>query len=315
MWFTNRGLKGKLVAEMLFGIIVLSLLMAIKFTLSSRSMESQILSSHTLTQYLETSLEKDQSSEIISIAIGLGITTNKMDINFSSPSNDEILSLPFFKLLLPSFCITFSAGFKHNFYLAYDYNDTLFKLESNIEQFRKILDTSSRNKSCLRESQLTFHLVRCNYSGKPAWAQNDAMMAAYMDNNTYYYRVNDDTILASEDWAHKFIQTLASFNPPNVGVVGPQSRMYNKVSDRILTYDFVHRTHIDIFSYYYPPVFEGWHADRWINDVYLPTRMKKIDQVQVKHIETHGRRYERHKLDSNFVQTIVESEKKNHLYR
>ena len=38
---------------------------------------------------------------------------------------------------------------------------------------------------------------------------------------------------------------MQSFDPPNIGVVGPKHRGGN---EGILTYDFVHRIHIDIFG-------------------------------------------------------------------
>ncbi len=36
---------------------------------------------------------------------------------------------------------------------------------------------------------VTLHLVDCDHAGNPAWAQNDAMMTAYMDNVAYFFRV------------------------------------------------------------------------------------------------------------------------------
>ena len=81
----------------------------------------------------------------------------------------------------------------------------------------------------------------------------------------------------------------------------------------ILTYDFVHRSHIDIFGYYYPRVFPGWHSDRWINDVYLPNRTKKLNDIMVKHIEEQGRRYDKHRFDIPTIQRVIVSEKKLHL--
>ena len=35
----------------------------------------------------------------------------------------------------------------------------------------------------------------------------------------------------------------------------------------ILTHDFVHRTHVDIFGFYYPRVFTDWFADDWITGI------------------------------------------------
>jgi hypothetical protein len=35
------------------------------------------------------------------------------------------------------------------------------------------------------------------------------MMAAYLDNMDYYYRVNDDTVMETRAWTDKFIYELA----------------------------------------------------------------------------------------------------------
>ena len=100
-------------------------------------------------------------------------------------------------------------------------------------------------------------LVKCSHSGKPAWAQNDAMMEAYIDGMDYGYRINDDTLLRTPGWTEKFIYVLGSMDPPNVGVVGPN---HSGGNTRILTYDFTSKTHIDIFGYHYPKLFTDWSA-------------------------------------------------------
>jgi hypothetical protein len=56
------------------------------------------------------------------------------------------------------------------------------------------------------------------------------------------------------------------------------------VKTGILTHDMVHRTHLDIFPYYYPPVFENWFSDTWITRVYQPDRSRKLTTWTVKHL-------------------------------
>ncbi|KAK2138290.1 hypothetical protein LSH36_3409g00000 [Paralvinella palmiformis] len=119
-------------------------------------------------------------------------------------------------------------------------------------------------------------------------AQNDAMLDAYLDGMDYYFRVNDDTILESRFWTERYIQTLGQYNPSNVGVVGPRHIGGNYW---ILTYDFVHRTHIDIFGYYYPRVFTDWFADGWITGVYAPNRTTKVTNALLTHQTSIGHRY------------------------
>ena len=100
-------------------------------------------------------------------------------------------------------------------------------------------------------------LIHCNHDAQPAWAQNDAMMEAYLDGMDYGYRINDDTLLKTHGWTEKFISVLESMDPPNVGVVGPT---HSGGHTGILTYDFTSKRHIDIFGYHYPKLFTDWFA-------------------------------------------------------
>ena len=138
-------------------------------------------------------------------------------------------------------------------------NNTSIDKEDRIwEQFPRIMMTELKQKCRKRNvSVKKVSLVHCFHSGKPAWAQNDAMMEAYVDGMDYGYRINDDTLLLTEGWTEKFIRVLESFNPPNVGVVGPTHFGGNT---NILTYDFTSSIHIDIFGYHYPKLFTNWFA-------------------------------------------------------
>ena len=102
-------------------------------------------------------------------------------------------------------------------------------------------------------------MISCDHNGRPAWAQNDAMMEAYMDGMDYGYRINDDTLLLTPGWTEKFIATLLALDPPNIGVVGPNHEGGNT---EILTYDFTSRLHIEIYGYHYPKIFKDWYAGK-----------------------------------------------------
>ena len=131
-----------------------------------------------------------------------------------------------------------------------------FKLREMKQYF---LSSLTQDKHCIQRKILikTVKLVQCRHNGKPAWAQNDAVMEAYIDDMDYIYRINDDTILLTPDWTSRFVSTLQSLDPPNVGVVGPSHCGGNT---DILTYDFTSQKHIDIFGYHYPRVFGNWYA-------------------------------------------------------
>ena len=200
------------------------------------------------------------------IAIGMGITSRGLH------PRRKIQLWPFFSQLLTSFCKTVSTGYNYNFFLAYDYNDKFFTDDKLHEIFAKeFRDYTHQN--CPASSVYSLHFVQCTHSGKPANAQNDAMMAAYMLNMAYYYRINDDTIMATKGWTELFIGALKKYDPPNVGVVGPNHKGGNT---GILTYDFVSIDHVNIFGCYYPHVFTDWWGDSWISTVYLPGRVSKV---------------------------------------
>ena len=140
---------------------------------------------------------------------------------------------------------------------------------------------------CL-EVKTSIHMVQCSHAGKPTWAQNDAMLEAYLDNVEYHYGVNNDTRFQTPNWTELFVHQLSLFDPPNVGVVGPR---HSGGNTGILTYDFVHRTHIDVLGYYYPRAFTDWWGDTWITRVYQPGRLKKLDDVRIAHTMGIGQRY------------------------
>ena len=78
-------------------------------------------------------------------------------------------------------------------------------------------------------------------------------------------------------------------DPPQLGVVGPHHKGGNK---KILTYDFVHRTHVDILGYYYPHYFTDWFADGWITNTYnVSGHMEKLDDILLVHTMKRGTRY------------------------
>ena len=93
-------------------------------------------------------------------------------------------------------------------------------------------------------------------------------------------------------WSQDFTQTLKNFEPSHVGVTGPNHKG-GKID--ILTYDFTHRTHIDIHGFYYPRHFTDAFADGWITNTYEQVkRCTKSPRISLTHTMRLGRRYEAH---------------------
>ena len=72
----------------------------------------------------------------------------------------------------------------------------------------------------------------------------------------YIYRVNDDTQMANP-WAGALVGALGALGAP-YGAAGPACRQGKK---SIMTHDFTHHTHMEIFNgSYYPPALSDWSA-------------------------------------------------------
>jgi len=223
---------------------------------------------------------------VTTIAIGGGITSN--GVRGVEVSNIATKFQLFFTFL-PTFCTTASPGYEYRFYFAYDFGDSVFTNAALLDAFQKTFANEMRRLcSEPRNIKTSLHMVQCSHTGKPTWAQNDAMLQAYLDHVDYYYRVNDDTRMDTAGWMEAFIAVLDGYNPPRVGVVGPNHSGGNTA---ILTYDFVHRTHVDIFGFYYPRLFTDWFADDWVTFVYRPGRYTKLDKIRLAHTMGLGQRY------------------------
>jgi len=234
-----------------------------------------------------STIEESSDGKLV-IAIGSGITSRKL----SDVSENNIgQKFQFFNTFLLTFCRTASQGFIYRFYLAYDRSDRVFGNQRLRDAFQRQFREASTSGSC-RDRDITatnLSLVACDHAGKPTWAQNDAMLEAYLDHVDYFYRINDDTRMLTGGWTEKFISTLKSYDPALVGVVGPNHFGGNV---GILTYDFVHRTHVNIFGFYYPHLFTDWWGDTWITRVYKPNRSTKVGDVRLAHTLGLGQRYE-----------------------
>ena len=220
------------------------------------------------------------------VAMGCAITTKKI-----SSAEEMINSSLYFTQLLPSFCKTASPGYFYMFYMGFDFNDTILSFPVGRKAFRKYFHSITTNM-IKGEFEVDVRFVPCNHSGKMAWAHNDALVTAYRAGLDYFYMVNDDTIMKSKNWTNIYVEQLAAFYPPNVGIVGPN---HNGGNTDILTYFFSHRTHIDIFHFFFPRIFVDWFADDWLSHLYEPNNVKKMPNVLLHHTREQGTRYVKHK--------------------
>lgn len=117
-------------------------------------------------------------------------------------------------------------------------------------------------------------------AGAPSQVVVGLAQQAYADGCDYFFQVNDDTVIVSKGWADSFINELAS-NPihPNLGITGP----VDTNNPRILTHAFAHRTHVELFGFFFPKAFKNWWSDDWISTVYGSLHTFRMAEVLITH--------------------------------
>ena len=138
-------------------------------------------------------------------------------------------------------------------------------------------------------------------------AVNEIAQYAYTHGNhscDYFVRVNDDGEFQSSGWTTAAIQVLKTFNPPNVGAVGPVGK---GTCCRIFIFDMVHRTHLDIFDTYYPSVLDNWWTDDWITQVYGKNKKFVKGWKMQHHTGHHGQRYKVNRSQVNSLNGAIQN--------
>lgn len=200
------------------------------------------------------------------VCILIPVTSRKM--NWNRLEDSFVYSMP-----LSSLSKTCEPHkFEYTIFIGYDVGDTFFDNLTTLDALNH-----------WSEDNLPFAVLRTrsflNELSKPGPMMNFLSHEAYVDKCDFMYRINDDTEMLTP-WTTAFINALQDFSPPLRGVVGPTC---NEGNNAILTHDFVHRSHLDIFPTHYPPELTDWWLDDWITDVYGDSNTKKLPEVVVRH--------------------------------
>ncbi|KAL3793654.1 hypothetical protein HJC23_010226 [Cyclotella cryptica] len=141
---------------------------------------------------------------------------------------------------------------------------------------------------------------------------NELCKVAYDSGAKYLVRINDDTHFVTPGWLTLAIQTLQSFSPPNIGVVGPTCKGDASGEREILTHDMTYLPfHLSIFDTYYPQVFDNYYVDDWISRVYGANRTKRLQDWEVVHdVEAYGTRYRPTFSQNQYLDEEVDAGKK-----
>jgi hypothetical protein len=162
--------------------------------------------------------------------------TNDIQIGIMIPSttrrliNPTLENLSLTNLCLPSIYKTLEQKYNYVIYIGIDKGDYLETIKEKLERFNKVKVVLSTGQTFTKSI-------------------NTVARKAYEDGMEYLVRINDDSSFKTMEWSSKGIAVLQSYIPKNIGVVGPTCFEGNV---GILTHDMVHRTHLEIFDFYYP---------------------------------------------------------------
>lgn len=233
--------------------------------------------------------------------IGMGIPMNCRNTN-------NILEIPFLKVLLPSLktSVTFSESknIRITCLLGIDRGDSLV----NEWRSREFITQRFVNETKGLNVNIAFKIFE-NSGGKVTYLWNGLYEAAIFSHGcSFFYQVNDDMILLTPGWITEFVQNLERNNL--LGVTGPTDQN-NK---RINTAAFVSFKHYQMFGFLYPEGFVNWYSDDWITFIYDEVGMRYLTSQNISNSETKGRRYEAcrdHRLLFEFYMTKYRSNLQN----
>ncbi|XP_060565938.1 uncharacterized protein LOC132724968 isoform X2 [Ruditapes philippinarum] len=195
--------------------------------------------------------------------------SNKTKVGILIPSSTRkivsplLQNLTLVKLSIPSIYKTLEEKYVYRIYIGIDEGDFLQTVETELRKmYDCVIPVIVKGKNYVK-------------------SVNTIADRAYIDGMDYLVRTNDDTVFVTGNWTTIGINKLREYHPENVGVVGPTC---NEGNTNILTHDMVHRQHLEIFDFYYPPYLENWWTDDWITRVYQPNKSTKLTSWIVKHI-------------------------------
>ncbi len=113
------------------------------------------------------------------------------------------------------------------------------------------------------------HFVTCDVEpGHVTAVWNRLAEEAMAAGCDYMYACGDDITWEKRGWVEASIHVLQSND--NIGMTGPRD-IHNH---SILTQCFVHKTHFNIFGFYYPLEIRNWYCDDWLNSIYTRTPLE-----------------------------------------
>lgn len=142
-------------------------------------------------------------------------------------------------------------------YIGYNHDDKVF---SQLEQRMKA-------NAIFKNFEIKWIGFTDEYKGKPTWIWNDLAKIAIGDGYEYIKILGDDiTFPNDKGWLGAMVNKLKKNQ--NIGWSAGYSN-----NTAIATQFLIHKKHLEIFDWVYPPLIHAWYCDDFLNMIY-PEKFK-----------------------------------------
>ena len=169
-----------------------------------------------------------------------------------------------YNLFGKSFLNTITDKFEYTIYINVDADDPIYSQKRENDKFKTLIGEKA-DVIFISDGGIAKGFLTCMW--------NFLFSKAYNDRNEYFYQCGDDIYFHNKGWLDECVKILQEQN--NIGTCGP----INPPHYHILTQTLVSRKHMEIFNCYFPSQIKNWWCDNWINYVYSPHYVKKIEHL------------------------------------
>jgi hypothetical protein len=144
------------------------------------------------------------------------------------------------------------SGVEITILVGYDHDDTMYSVAENRMRFNAVFPFT-----------IKWYEYDGSYKGKPTWIWNSLGDIAVNQGFEWMKALGSDIIVPKDKgWIGKMINDLKKSK--KVGISAGDSGN----PELPMTQFLIHKTHIQIFGWIFPPQIENWGCDNWIQEVY-----------------------------------------------
>jgi len=144
------------------------------------------------------------------------------------------------------------SGVEITILVGYDHDDTMYSVAENRMRFNAVFPFT-----------IKWYEYDGSYKGKPTWIWNSLGDIAVNQGFEWFKALGSDIIVPKDKgWIGKMINDLKKSK--KVGLSAGDSGN----PELPMTQFLIHKTHIQIFGWIFPPQIENWGCDNWIQEVY-----------------------------------------------